>query len=62
MLMKVVNKIVMKVVIKLVIKVVMNVATINFKLFEGFSLWTDKYTNEWTDIGDCRVAFATEKQ
>ena len=42
MLMKVVNKIVMKVVIKLVIKVVMNVATINFKLFEGFSFLTDK--------------------
>ena len=39
--MKVVIKIVMKVVIKLVMKVVMNVATIYFKLFEGFSFWTD---------------------
>jgi len=29
----------------------------DFKLFEGFCFMTDK----WTDICDCRVAFATEK-
>ena len=30
----------------------------DFKLFRGFE---DGQTDERTDIGDCRVAFATEK-
>ena len=35
---------------------------IDFKLFGGFSNWqTDGRTDELTDIGGCRVAFATEK-
>ena len=35
----------------------------DFKLLRGFDLWrTDRRTNERTDICDCRVAFATEKQ
>ena len=29
----------------------------DFKLFRGFE---DRQTDERTDIGDCRVAFATE--
>ena len=31
----------------------------DFKLLRGFA---DRQTNERTDIGDCRVAFATEKE
>ena len=29
----------------------------DFKLLRGFA---DRQTDKWTDIGDCRVAFATE--
>ena len=35
----------------------------DFKLFWGFAFrLTNGRTNERTDIGGCRVAFATEKQ
>ena len=35
----------------------------DFKLLRDFALGLmDKQTNHWTDICDCRVAFATEKQ
>ena len=30
----------------------------DFKLLRGFA---DRLTNEWTDICECRVTFATEK-
>ena len=34
----------------------------DFKLLRGFGNgWTDRLTNKQTDIGGCRVAFATEK-
>ena len=33
----------------------------DFKLLKGFALrQTDGQTDKWTDICDCRVAFATE--
>ena len=33
-----------------------------FKMLRGFASWqTDRQTDGRTDIGDCRVAFATEK-
>ena len=31
-----------------------------FQAVEGFCRQTDWLTDEWTDIGECRVAFATE--
>ena len=35
----------------------------DFKLLKGFALrLTDERTNERTDICDCRVTFATEKE
>ena len=35
---------------------------IDFMLFGGFGIrQTDRQTDERTDIGSCRVAFATEK-
>ena len=33
----------------------------DFKLFEGFCFLTDRLRGKWTDIGDCRVGFVTEK-
>ena len=32
-----------------------------FQSVEGFCCLTDRLMNEQTDIGECRVAFATEK-
>ena len=32
-----------------------------FQAVEGFCFLTDRLTNKQTDIGECRVAFATEK-
>ena len=70
--MHLVMKVVMKIVMKVLIKVERNNegdnegsdegGGVDCNLFERcFNLWqADGLTDEWTDIGDCWVAFVTE--
>ena len=61
-MMKSVVRMVVKVMIKEVMKVVRMLVwwKIDFILFEGFFFLTDRLSNERTDVGDCRDAFATK--